>query len=129
MADLSKLKYLESHEWISVDGNKGRVGISDHAQREISDVVFIELPEVGKEVQQKDSCMVVESVKAAFDINSPVSGKITQVNTALNDQPQLVNESSYEEGWLFEIELANPADLDALMDASKYNEFKTTASH
>jgi len=127
--DLSKLKYLESHEWISVNGNTGRVGISDHAQREISDVVFIELPEVGRAVKQKEGCMVIESVKAAFDIYAPVSGKITKVNSQLANQPQLVNDSSYEEGWLFEIELSNPAELEALMDAEKYDAFKETASH
>ena len=129
IVDVSKLKYLESHEWISVDGNQGRVGISDHAQREISDVVFIELPEVGREVKQKESCMVIESVKAAFDIYAPVSGKITRGNTALGDQPQLVNESSYDEGWLYEIEIANPSELDDLMDAQKYDVFKESAEH
>ena len=127
MSDLSSLKYLESHEWIQVDGKTGRVGISDHAQKEISDVVFIELPEVGREVGQKESCMVVESVKAAFDIYSPVSGKITKINDELGSNPQLVNDSAYEKGWLFEIELSDLTELDNLMSAEEYDEHKTQA--
>ena len=122
--DLSKLKYLESHEWIRVEGNKGVVGISDHAQREISDVVFIELPKAGRVVKQKESCMVIESVKAAFDIYSPVSGKITKVNEKVSGDPGIVNQSAYTDGWLFEIELSNPAELNNLLDAKKYDETK-----
>jgi glycine cleavage system H protein len=127
LADIEALKYLESHEWIAIDGNKARVGISDHAQREISDVVFIELPVVGKDVVQKESCMVIESVKAAFDIYSPVSGKVTQVNALLSDEPQLVNDSPFEGGWLFEVELSNPEELENLMDHTTYEGFKTKA--
>ncbi len=122
--DLSKLKYLESHEWISAEGSKGVVGISDHAQREISDVVFIELPKVGRVVKQKESCMVIESVKAAFDIYSPVSGTITKVNDKVASDPGVVNQSAYGDGWLFEIELSNPAELANLLDAKKYDEVK-----
>ena len=125
--DLSKLKYLESHEWICVEGSKGVVGISDHAQREISDVVFIELPKVGRVVKQKESCMVIESVKAAFDIYSPVSGKITRVNDKVSSDPGIVNQSAYGDGWLFEIEVANPAELNNLLDAKKYDETKHQA--
>lgn len=119
--DVNTLKYLESHEWISVNGNTARVGISDHAQQEISDVVFVELPEVGKTVKQKESCLVVESVKAAFDIYAPASGKITQVNQALSDQPELINQSPFGDGWLFEMELSDPSELDQLMSADAYN--------
>ncbi|MCA9396069.1 MAG: glycine cleavage system protein GcvH [Candidatus Omnitrophica bacterium] len=119
--DVNALKYLESHEWISVNGNTARVGISDHAQQEISDVVFVELPEVGKSVKQKESCLVVESVKAAFDIYAPASGKITQVNQALSDQPELINQSPFGDGWLFEMELSDPSELDQLMSADAYN--------
>lgn len=122
--DLTKLKYLESHEWISVDGKKGVVGISDHAQREISDVVFIELPKVGRVVKQKESCMVIESVKAAFDIYSPVSGTITKVNDKVSADPGVVNQSAYGDGWLFEIELSDPSELNNLLDAKKYEETK-----
>lgn len=119
--DINALKYLESHEWISLQGKTARVGISDHAQQEISDVVFVELPEVGKEVKQKQSCLVVESVKAAFDIYAPASGKITKVNQSLSDKPELINQSPFGDGWLFEMELSDPSELDQLMDASTYN--------
>lgn len=127
MTQTSKLKFLESHEWIDVNGTTGRVGISDHAQREISDVVFVELPEVGREVKRKDSCMVVESVKAAFDIYAPVSGKITKVNTTVAETPEVVNQSPFEKGWLFEIELSDPSEADQLMDEKAYEEFKEKA--
>lgn len=127
MVDLSMLRYLESHEWVSVEGKSGIVGVSDHAQKEISDIVFIELPTVGQMVKQKQSCMVIESVKAAFDIYSPVSGKIVEVNNALTDSPQTVNDSPYDKGWLFKIELSDPAELDQLMDATTYNQEKEKA--
>src|SRR3989344_5471023 len=127
MTDISKLKYLESHEWISVNGKTGVGGISDFAQKEISDIVFIELPKPGRTVKQKESCMVIESVKAAFDIYAPVSGKITEINPRLGAEPQLVNQSPYGDGWLFKIEVQNPAELDALMDASAYEKEKSKA--
>ena len=127
MADISKLKYLESHEWIGVSGKTGTVGISDHAQKEISDIVFIELPKVGRVVKQKESCMVIESVKAAFDIYAPVSGKITEVNTKLAAEPQTVNQSAFEKGWLFKIEIADPKELDKLLDAATYDKQKAKA--
>lgn len=125
MADTSKLKFLETHEWIQVNGKTGTVGISDYAQKEISDIVFVELPKVGRVVKQKESCMVIESVKAAFDIYSPVAGKITEVNTKVSSEPQIVNQSPFEKGWLYKIEIANPADLDKLMDAATYDQKKS----
>ena len=118
--DKSKLKYLESHEWIFLEGKTGTVGISDFAQKEISDIVFIELPQAGRTVKQKESCMVIESVKAAFDIYAPASGKITEVNAGLSKTPQIVNESPYDKGWLFKLEVADPKELDLLMDAKTY---------
>lgn len=127
MVDISKLNYLESHEWVSVDGNTGTVGLSDYAQKEISDVVYVELPKVGDQVSQKKNCMVVESVKAAFDIYSPVSGKVVEVNDKLKDSPQLVNESPYDEAWLFKVELSNPDELKSLIDASTYENQKEKA--
>ncbi|MBF0253610.1 MAG: glycine cleavage system protein GcvH [Candidatus Omnitrophica bacterium] len=123
----NKLKFAETHEWIAAEGQTARVGVSDHAQREMSDVVFVELPAAGKDVKQKESCMVVESVKAAFDVYAPVSGKITRVNEKLKNEPQLVNQSPYEDGWLFEVELSDPSELGALMDAEAYEKAKTTA--
>lgn len=122
--DVSKLRFLESHEWIRVDGTTGTVGVSDFAQKEISDIVFVELPQVGKNVKQKESCMVIESVKAAFDIYAPVSGKVIEVNSRLADEPQLVNQSPYEAGWLYKVEFSNPSELDVLMEAAAYEKRK-----
>ena len=103
MIDTSKLKYSETHEWIKLSGNIATIGITDHAQKEISDVVFIELPKPERVVKKKDAAMVIESVKAAFDIYAPMSGKVIKVNDRLKDSPELVNKSPYEEGWLFQI--------------------------
>ena len=125
--DISKLKFLESHEWIAVSGKTGTVGISDFAQKEISDIVFIELPKVGRVLKQKESAMVIESVKAAFDIYSPVSGKVLEVNSPLSQTPEIVNQSPYEKGWLYKIELADSKELDALMDAKAYEQNKAKA--
>lgn len=127
MADVSKLKYLETHEWIRVEGKTGTVGISDFAQKEISDIVFIEPPKAGTTVKQKESCMVIESVKAAFDIYAPVSGKIVEVNAKLAGEPQIVNQSPFDKGWLFKIEIADPKELDKLLDASEYDKKKAKA--
>lgn len=129
MVDAAKLKYLESHEWVRIDGKTATVGISDFAQKEISDIVYIELPKPGRAVKQKESCMVIESVKAAFDIYSPLSGKITEVNTKLSGEPALVNKSPYDKGWLFKLEASNPKELDALMDAATYDKKKSAKAH
>lgn len=114
------LKYAESHEWISVEGDIGTVGITDHAQQELTDIVYVELPEVGREAGAGDPVAVVESVKAASDIYSPVSGEIVEVNEALQDDPALINTSAFTDGWLFKIRLTNPADLDALKSSADY---------
>ncbi len=127
--DTSKLKFAETHEWVSLNGNVARVGISDHAQKEISDVVFVELPKPGKVLKAKDSAMIVESVKAAFDIYAPVSGKILKANDQLQLKPELVNQSPYGDGWLFEIECSNPKELESLLSESAYNNFKAHATH
>src|SRR3989338_9074143 len=111
--DTSKLKYAETHEWVSLNGNVATVGISVHAQKEISDVVFVELPKVGRSLKQKESAMVIESVKAAFDIYAPVSGNVTKINDKLKDKPELINQSPYEEGWLFQMECADSKDIDS----------------
>jgi len=113
------LKYAESHEWIRVADGVGTVGISDHAQQELTDVVFVELPEVGRTVEAGEACAVVESVKTASDIYSPAAGEIIEVNSALEDKPELVNSSPYEEGWFFKIRLSG--DLpDTLKSAADY---------
>ena len=116
------LRYTKTHEWISVQGTKGKVGVTEYAQKEISDVVFVELPKAGQAVQQAKMAAVVESVKAAFDIYAPVSGKITDANKALEANPALINQSPYAEGWIFELELSNPAELGALMTSAQYQE-------
>ena len=125
MFEPSKLKYAETHEWVSLNGKIATVGISDHAQKEISDVVFIELPKVGQQVKLKASAMVIESVKAAFDIYAPASGKVTRVNDKLKDNPELVNKSPYGDGWLFEIECSDPKELDSLMSEAQYQGIAT----
>lgn len=114
------LKYAKSHEWVRVAGGVATVGITDHAQQELTDVVFVELPEVGRKVKASDACAVVESVKTASDIYSPVSGEITEINKAAVDNPALVNTDSYGNGWFFKIKLSNTADLNALMSPEQY---------
>jgi len=116
------LRYTKTHEWITVGGAKAKVGVTEYAQKEISDVVFVELPKNGQAVQQAKMAAVVESVKAAFDIYAPVSGKITDANKALEANPGLINQSPYTEGWIFELEISNPADLNTLMTAAQYQE-------
>src|SRR5436190_16592713 len=107
------LKYAKSHEWVRVAGDIGTVGITDHAQHELTDVVFVELPEVGRKVKAGETCAVVESVKTASDIYSPVSGEVIEVNKPVVDNPALVNTDPHGAGWFFKIKLANPADLNA----------------
>ena len=116
----SDLKYAKSHEWVRVDGDTATVGITDHAQSELTDVVFVELPAAGRAVAAGEACAVVESVKAASDIYAPVAGEILEGNPALEGDPGLVNTDPYGEGWLFRIRLASPGDLDALLDAAAY---------
>ena len=116
----SDLKFAKSHEWIRVAGDAGTVGISDHAQHELTDVVFVELPAVGRKVKAGESCAVVESVKTASDIYSPASGEVTEVNKAVVDNPALVNSDPYSGGWFFKLKLLNPAELNTLLGAEQY---------
>ena len=118
--DTSKLKYTETHEWLSLDGKNATVGITDHAQKEISDIVFIEPAKVGRVVKAKESVMVIESVKAAFDIYAPIAGKITAVNEKLKNHPELANQASYGDGWLFKIEASDPREAEALLSEQQY---------
>ena len=113
-------RYGKEHEWIRVEGGEALVGITDYAQDQLSNVVFVELPEIGDEFQQGDVFAVVESVKAASDIYSPLSGKIVKVNDRLADEPQLLNSDPYGEGWVFELEPSDLAELEALMPADEY---------
>ncbi|GAT33130.1 glycine cleavage system H protein [Terrimicrobium sacchariphilum] len=116
------LKYAESHEWIRVEGDIGTVGITDHAQEELTDIVFAEPPKVGETFGVKSAAAVVESVKAASDIYTPVSGEIVEINPAIVDNPALLNTDPHGEGWIFKIKLSNPSELDALLDAAAYRE-------
>ena len=119
----SHLKYTESHEWVEADteGN-ARIGISDHAQEALGDLVFVELPTVGDEISQGDPCAVVESVKAASDIITPVSGKVIAVNDGLDGDPAMINSDPYNDGWLFELELSDIEELEGLKSAEAYEE-------
>ncbi|NVK10918.1 MAG: glycine cleavage system protein GcvH [Gammaproteobacteria bacterium] len=118
----SELKYIDSHEWIRVEGDCAVVGVTDHAQESLGDVVFVELPEVGAELAAGDEAGVVESVKAASDIYSPLSGEIVEVNTELEDAPETVNDSPYDDGWFFKIKLSDMSELDGLLDADAYKD-------
>lgn len=117
-------KYAKTDEWVKVDGNIATVGISDFAQDQLSDIVFIEFNrEIDDKVSQGETLATIESVKAAADVNSPVSGKVLEVNEGLEDIPETINDDPYEKGWLYKVELSNLADLDSLMDAAAYEEF------
>ncbi len=129
MVDTSKLKYAATHEWVSLNGKIATVGITDHAQKEISDVVFIELPKAERVLKQKESAMVIESVKAAFDIYAPLSGKVLKVNDKLKNHPEIVNNSPYEEGWLFQIECSDTKEWEALLSEAQYQSTQGSAHH
>ena len=119
-------KYSREHEWIAPDGDTARVGITDYAQDSLGDVVYVQLPDVGLEVVANASCAEVESTKSVSEIYSPVSGQITAVNEALDETPELLNQDPYGAGWIFTITLADPAELDALMDAAAYQQLVET---
>lgn len=124
MSDIpDDLKYTKTHEWVRVE-NDGTVtvGITHYAQEALGDLVFVELPEIGQEVEIEEQCAVVESVKAASDIYSPISGEVVKVNTALTEKPELVNSSPYEDGWLFKVKLAKESGLEELLAARDYEE-------
>ena len=116
----SDLKYAASHEWVRVEGDVATVGITDHAQHELTDVVFVELPAVGRQVKAGEACAVVESVKTASDIYSPVSGEVTEANAAVVNDPALVNSEPYSKGWFFKVKLSHPNELAGLLEAGKY---------
>lgn len=131
MANLTPagLKYTKEHEWIKVEGNIGTIGITDFAQDQLGDVVFVELPAVGRVLKRHEQFGVVESVKTVSDLYSPVSGKVVAVNDALDGAPETVNQSAYEDGWILKIELANPAEVDELLDSAAYEAFVKEAGH
>jgi len=117
------VKYSKEHEWVRVEGNVATVGISDYAQEQLGDVVFVELPAVGDKVSKEDAFGVVESVKAVSDIYAPVSGKVIEVNDDLPDNPEIINEDPYEDGWMIKIEMNDPEDLEDLMSSVEYEEY------
>ncbi len=121
MSDIpNDLKYTKSHEWVRVAGDTATIGISDHAQAELTDIVFVELPEAGRKVKAGEACAVVESVKTASDIYAPVSGEILESNKTVVDDPSLVNKEPYAGGWFFKIKLSNPTEASSLMSPEAY---------
>ena len=119
----AELKYTDTHEWAMEKGNNIiRVGVTDHAQAELGDIVYVNLPEIGAEAQKGEEIVEVESVKAVAQIVAPVSGKVIAVNEALEDDPALLNSDCYGEGWIFEVEISDPSELNDLLDAKKYGE-------
>jgi glycine cleavage system H protein len=126
MKDVKTLKFTKTHEWIAPDGT---VGISDHAQKEVTDVVFVELPQAGKDLGKEGEAATIESVKAAFPIYAPVAGKVAAVNEKVSADPGLVNASPYGDGWLFKLNISNPAELSALMSSDQYQEFLKSEAH
>ena len=119
-------RFAKSHEWAFAEGDVATVGISDYAQKEISDIVFVELPKAGAKVEQGKACAVIESVKAAADFFAPVSGTVTDVNGAIVDNPALVNQAPHGAGWFFKIKMSKPAELAALME---FGEYRKSAAH
>jgi len=117
-----ELKYTDEHEWVMVEDNVATIGITDYAQGELGDIVFVELPNVGDEVKQTDSFGTIEAVKAVSDIFSPISGKIVEVNEMLQDQPEIINASPYDDGWMVKIEISDPSELDSLLTVDKYKD-------
>ncbi|HEW98116.1 MAG: glycine cleavage system protein GcvH [Candidatus Parabeggiatoa sp. nov. 3] len=116
------LKYIQSHEWVRIEDGIATIGITDHAQEALGDLVFVELPETGDSLNVDDACGVVESVKAASDLFSPIAGEVIDNNAALIDEPELINSSPYSEGWLFKVRLAEDSGLENLLTAEKYAE-------
>ncbi|XP_021916927.1 glycine cleavage system H protein, mitochondrial isoform X1 [Zootermopsis nevadensis] len=121
--------YTDKHEWVLIDGKMGTVGISHYAQDALGDVVYAQLPDIDTEILKKDECGALESVKAASELYSPVSGRVVEKNIAVEETPALINQSCYEKGWLFKIELKNPDELKELMTESEYENFLKTDAH
>ncbi len=129
MNNPQELKYSREHEWVRVEGNRATVGITDFAQHQLGDVVFVEVPTVGAAVTVGQGFSVVESVKAVSDIYAPLSGTVAAVNDALNDTPEIINGDPYGDGWIAVIEMSNPGELDALLDAAGYEKFTAEGGH
>ncbi len=124
-----ELKYTKSHEWLKVEGEIATEGITDYAQSELSDIAFIELPEVGTIVSAGETCGTIEAVKAVSDLVASVSGEVIEINEKLSDNPDLINSDPYGEGWFFKIKMSNPEETDELMNADEYEKFVEEESH
>ncbi|HLP48495.1 MAG TPA: glycine cleavage system protein GcvH [Candidatus Kapabacteria bacterium] len=122
-ANVKDLKFTKEHEWVKTEGEIAVIGISDYAQKELGDVVYVELPAVGDAIEKGDPCANIESVKAVSDIYSPVSGEVVQVNEFLADKPETVNKDPYGEGWVFKIRMNDSGELNSLMNATAYEEY------
>jgi len=116
----SELKYVDSHQWVKLDGDIGTIGITHYGQKQLGEIIFVELPPVGKAIQQKDLLAVVESSKAAYDVPSPLSGEITQANSQLEEDPSLINRDPHGEGWIVKIRVSSPEELQGLLNAQDY---------
>ncbi len=123
------LKYSKEHEWVKVDGDIAVVGVTDFAQQQLTDIVFVELPEKGKKVEQNKQLAVIESVKSVSDVFSPVSGEVVEVNEKLKDNPETINKEPYGEGWIARVKLEDKGQLDGLMSAEDYENFTKTEKH
>jgi glycine cleavage system H protein len=118
-----EMMYSKEHEWVKLEGANVRIGITEYAQDELGDVVYVELPEIGIEVSANTAFITVESVKAASDVYAPISGTVMEVNSALEDQPELINQAAHADGWLAVLELSDPSEMDNLLSAEEYQEF------
>ncbi len=121
--DLKDFKFSKDHEWVKIEGDVALIGVSDYAQKEMGDVVYIELPEVGSTFTKGDACSNIESVKAVNDIFTPVSGEVVEINESLEDTPENVNQDPYGKGWIFKIKLSNTSELEELLDSTGYDEY------
>lgn len=121
-----ELRYTREHEWVRMDGDIATIGITDHAQEALGDIVFVELPEIGRAVDRDEACAVVESVKAASDVYAPLAGTVVEINPAIVEDPAMVNGEPQGEAWFFRLELDDPAVFEELMDAAAYNEYLET---
>ena len=120
---MSNMKFTDDHEWIRIEGDVGTVGITDYAQEQLGDVVFVEVPDVGKELTKGDEAAVVESVKAASEVYAPLDGEVVESNEALADEPSLVNSAAMTEGWFYKVKMSDPSQLEGLMDEAAYKTF------
>jgi len=119
----AQFRYTKEHEWVSLEGNRARIGITQHAQGELGDIVFVELPAPETQLEKGDTLATLESVKAVSDVYAPMNGKVVEVNEAVEDSPETVNEDPHGKGWLVVIEVANPAQVDGLLDAGAYEKY------